>query len=273
MNLKGILSSLMLLLLLASCASTAEGGGDDYEDEGTSETQEDSAADSEETPPIAEKETQKNPQKGEEAFQEQNLENALPEKEVRPEPAVRAASTTSKVAAPKAPGAEKGNKHEVLSKKFDRANLLAEMSDFDLLDDPQPLNRCLASRPVDPDNMMEMVIRQMAVPYPGTPSFGPLFPGTPPKVETSLVIGRNNGWVSATQLTDEKRRVFELHQLGNTLIIKILPNKFGIYQDFGNPAEVWIRKAQDGNLFFKVFKVDAEQNRAEAFVGYCFKNS
>jgi hypothetical protein len=264
MNLKGILSSLMLLLLLASCASTSEDGGDDYEDDTASEVE--AQEDSEEAESVAENELRSEPPK-EEEFKEQKLENALPEKEPPPQTVARATPPPPKAAAP-----EKGNKHEVLSRNFERATLLAEMGDFDLLDDPQPLNRCLASKPADPDTMMEMVIRQMAVNYPGKPSFGPLFPGSPPKVETSLVIGKNNGWVTGSNLTDEKRRVFELHQLGNTLIIKILPNPFGIYQDFGNPAEVWIRKSQDGNLFFKVFKVDAEQNRAEAFVGYCFKN-
>lgn len=258
MNFKGVLSSLMLLLLLASCASTSEGGGDEYEDEMTY------AEGIEDTEP-AESRSEKTEQVAEKDPTPEELDEPIP----APTPA-----PVAKAAPPSLPLApEKGNKHEVLSRQFDRANRLARMEDFDLLDDPQPLNRCLASRPADPDNLMEMVIRQMAVSYPGTPSFGPLFPGSPPKVETSLVIGKNNGWVTGSNLTEEKRRVFELHQLGNTLIIKILPNPFGIYQDFGNPAEVWIRKGQGDHLFFKVFKVDAEQNRAEAFVGYCFKTS
>jgi hypothetical protein len=247
MNLKGILSSLMLLVLLASCASTPEGGGEDYEEEVASSETEDT-----EDPEAS----------------EPKLED--PEKIASENGPVEEVTAGKPEVLPQARPAS-GTKHEVLSRSFDRANLLAEMGDFDLLDDPQPLHRCLASRPADPDQLMEMVIRQMSVSYPGTPSFGPLFPGTPPRVETALVIGKNNGWVTASHLTEEKRRVFELHQLGNTLIIKILPNPFGIYQDFGNPAEVWIRKARDGNLFFKVFKMDAEQNRAEAFVGYCFK--
>jgi hypothetical protein len=58
--------------------------------------------------------------------------------------------------------------------------------------------------------------------------------------------------------------------MGSTLIIKINENQFGIYQDFGNPAEIWLRKGSDGNIFFKVFKIDAERNRDEASVGYCF---
>jgi hypothetical protein len=265
MDLKRILSSLMLLLLLSSCASTSEGGGDDFdEDAASSETDDgsDTAEASDSGTPEAEPENA--PEK---RAEEPGLDD--PEK-IASENAPIDKEPSPKVAVPTTKAAP-DNKHKILSRSFDRAGLLAEMSDFDILDDPQPLNRCLASRPAEPDNLMEMVIRQMAVSYPGTPSFGPLFPGTPPKVETALVIGKNNGWVTASQLTNDKRRVFELHRLGNTLIIKILPNQFGIYQDFGNPAEVWIRKARDGNLFFKVFKIDEEQNRAEAFVGYCFK--
>jgi hypothetical protein len=119
--------------------------------------------------------------------------------------------------------------------------------------------------------MSEIVIRQMNVSFEGTPDYGPLFPGAADRVEQRLVIGKNNGWVNSQNLTNDKRQVFELNQSGNSLIIRINENKFGIYQDVGAPAEVWIRKDARGYLFFKVFRVDAEHKRTEMFVGYCYK--
>jgi hypothetical protein len=161
-------------------------------------------------------------------------------------------------------------KYQIIVDSFDRAGRPPEVKDFDALDEFRPRTRCFMTRASDPEAMSEVVIRQMAVTYPGTPSFGPLFPGTRERVETVLVLGKNTAWVNSANLTNEKRQVFELHSMGNTLIIKINENQFGIYQDFGNPAEIWLRKGPDGNIFFKVFKIDTERNRNEASVGYCF---
>jgi hypothetical protein len=161
-------------------------------------------------------------------------------------------------------------KYQIIVDSFDRAGRPPEVNDFDVLDEFRPKTRCFMTRASDPEGMSEVVIRQMTVTHPGTPSFGPLFPGNREHVETVLVLGKNTAWVNSANLTNEKRQVFELHSMGSTLIIKINENQFGIYQDFGNPAEIWLRKGADGNIFFKVFKIDAERNRAEASVGYCF---
>ena len=161
-------------------------------------------------------------------------------------------------------------KYQIVVDSFDRAGRPPEVKDFDALDEFRPKTRCFMTRASDPEGMSEVVIRQVTVTHPGTPSFGPLFPGTREHVETVLVLGKNTAWVNSTNLTNEKRQVFELHSMGSTLIIKINENQFGIYQDFGNPAEIWLRKGPDGNIFFKVFKIDTERNRDEASVGYCF---
>jgi hypothetical protein len=116
------------------------------------------------------------------------------------------------------------------------------------------------------------VIRQVPVTYAGTPSYGPLFPGEPDRMDTVLVLGKTTAWVNGANLTNEKRQVFEVHPMGNTLVIRINENSFGIYQDFGNPAEIWLRHGDGSNIFFKVFKLDAERNRSEALVGYCFRS-
>jgi hypothetical protein len=161
-------------------------------------------------------------------------------------------------------------KYQIVVESFDRAGRAPSVKDFDTLDEFRPKTRCFMTRASEPEAMSEVVIRQMPVVYSGTPSYGPLFPGIKEHLETVLVLGKNTAWVNGTNLTNEKRQVFELHSMGNTLVIKINENQFGIYQDFGNPAEIWLRKGADGNIFFKVFKVDAERNRSEASAGYCF---
>jgi hypothetical protein len=158
-----------------------------------------------------------------------------------------------------------------VSESFDEARLLPELSDFDLLDEPHPRTFCFSSKSTDPNLMSEIVIRQMNVSFEGTPDYGPLFPGAADRVEQRLVIGKNNGWVNSQNLTNDKRQVFELNRSGNSLIIRINENKFGIYQDIGAPAEVWIRKDPRGYLFFKIFRVDAEHKRTEVLVGYCYR--
>jgi len=162
-------------------------------------------------------------------------------------------------------------KYSTIVEAFDRANRAPDVNDFDLLDEFHPKTHCYLTRASTPEVLSEVVIRQMSVTYSGTPSYGPLFPGDPDRIETILVLGKDTAWVNSTNLTNEKRQVFELHPMGSTLVIKINENQFGIYQDFGNPAEIWLRKSTDGNIFFNVFKVDAEHNRNEASVGYCFK--
>ena len=166
---------------------------------------------------------------------------------------------------------QKRSKYGVIAEEFERATLAPNVNEFDPLDEPKTITRCYSAKFAEPDTMVEMVIRQMEVEYKGTPAFGPLFPGVPDRKQTSLVIGMANGWVNGTNLTQEKRRVFELHPMGGTLVIRIAENEFGIYQDFGNPAEIWLRKGKNGHIFFKVFKLDAQHERSEAFVGYCFK--
>jgi hypothetical protein len=162
-------------------------------------------------------------------------------------------------------------RHAAVSESFDDARSRPTLSDFDLLDEPHPRTICFSTKATEPNLMSEIVIRQMNVSFEGTPDYGPLFPGAADRVEQRLVIGKNNGWVNSQNLTNEKRQVFELNQSGNSLIIRINENKFGIYQDVGAPAEVWIRKDSRGYLFFKVFRVDAEHKRTEMFVGYCYK--
>ena len=162
-------------------------------------------------------------------------------------------------------------RHAAVSEAFDEARLRPTLADFDLLDEPHPRTLCFSTKATDPNLMSEIVIRQMNVSFEGTPDYGPLFPGAADRVEQRLVIGKNNGWVNSQNLTNEKRQVFELNQSGNSLIIRINENKFGIYQDVGAPAEVWVRKDSRGYLFFKVFRVDAEHKRTEMFVGYCYK--
>jgi hypothetical protein len=162
-------------------------------------------------------------------------------------------------------------RHAAVSEAFDEARAGPNLADFDQLDEPHPRTICFSTKATDPNLMSEIVIRQMNVSFEGTPDYGPLFPGAADRVEQRLVIGKNNGWVNSQNLTNDKRQVFELNQSGNSLIIRINENKFGIYQDVGAPAEVWIRKDARGYLFFKVFRVDAEHKRTEMFVGYCYK--
>jgi len=158
-----------------------------------------------------------------------------------------------------------------VSESFEEARGMPSLADFDQLDEPHPHTLCFSAKATDPNLMSEIVIRQMNVSYEGTPDYGPLFPGAADRVEQRLVIGKNNGWVNSQNLTNDKRQVFELAHSGNSLIIKIIENKFGIYQDIGAPAEVWIRKDGRNYLFFKVFRVDAEHKRTEMFAGYCYK--
>ncbi|NDG85016.1 MAG: hypothetical protein EBX52_08275 [Proteobacteria bacterium] len=166
---------------------------------------------------------------------------------------------------------QKKSRYRVIADEFEKATDAPNVNEFDPLDIPRVLTRCYGVKFADPDGMMEMVIRQMEVEYKGTPSFGPLFPGVPDRKTTSLVIGMANGWVNGANLTPEKRQVFELHPMGGTLVIRINENEFGIYQDFGNPAEIWLRKGKNGHIFYKVFKLGQDEDRVEAFVGYCFK--
>jgi hypothetical protein len=105
----------------------------------------------------------------------------------------------------------------------------------------------------------------------GNPDYGPLFPGSTDHAEPRLVIGKNNGWVNSANLTNDRRKVFELSRNSEAVIIRIVENKFGIYQDIGNPAEVWLKKNPNGLIFFKVFKVDSSRKRNEVFIGYCYR--
>lgn len=166
---------------------------------------------------------------------------------------------------------QKKSRYRVIADEFDKATEAPDVNEFDPLDVPKTITKCFGVKYADPDHMIEMVIRQMEVEYKGSPSFGPLFPGVPDRKTTSLVIGMANGWVNGANLTPEKRQVFELHPMGGTLVIRINENEFGIYQDFGNPAEIWLRKSKSGHVFYKVFKLDEQHERVEAFVGYCFK--
>ncbi len=163
------------------------------------------------------------------------------------------------------------NRYQTISENFDMASFPAELTDFDSLDEPNPHTSCFSVKGADPTAMGDFVIKQMMVQYEGNPDYGPLFPGTTDRVEPRLVIGKNNGWVNSQNLPNEKRQVFDLTHLSNSLVIRINENKFGIYQDIGAPAEIWIRKNRTGLIFFKVYKLDAEHKRNEVFAGYCFR--
>ena len=161
-------------------------------------------------------------------------------------------------------------KYQIVQEGYDRAEFIGELNDFDILDEPSPKVFCLSTKGSDPNTMTEMVIKQMMVQVEGTPDRGPLFPGTLDRVERRLVIGKNNGWVNSQNLTNEKRLVFELTRNSEALVIAIIENKFGIYQDVGAPAEIWIKKNSNGLDFFKVYKVDSNLKRTEIFIGYCY---
>ena len=164
-------------------------------------------------------------------------------------------------------------KYMVIQEGYDRANSFPDVGDFDLLDDATPKTSCFSTKAADPMVMTEMVIKQMIVQVEGNPDYGPLFPGSTDHSETRLVIGKNNGWVNSANLTNDRRKVFELTRNSEALVIRIVENKFGIYQDIGNPAEVWLKKSVNGLIFFKVFKVDSSRKRNEVFIGYCYRKS
>ena len=145
------------------------------------------------------------------------------------------------------------------------------VNDFDPLDEPGPRLGCYSVKAADPNVVSEMVLKQMMVQITGSVDYGPLFPGSLDHVETRLVIGKNNGWVNSQNLTNEMRQVFELSKAPGSLVIRINENKFGIYQDIGAPAEVWIRKDTRNHIFFKVYRLNAERVRNEVFIGYCFQ--
>jgi hypothetical protein len=161
-------------------------------------------------------------------------------------------------------------KYQVIQNGFDRANVMPTVDDFDPLDEPSPRVMCLSTRGADPNTVSEVVIKQMMVQIPGTADYGPLFPGSRDHVETRLVIGKNNGWVNSQNLTNDMRQVFDLAKAPGSLVIRIHENKYGIYQDIGAPAEVWIRKDAHNRLFFKVYRLDAQRTRTEVFIGYCY---
>jgi hypothetical protein len=164
-------------------------------------------------------------------------------------------------------------RYQVIQEGFDRANIMPTVNDFDPLDEPSPHLSCYSAKAGDPNTVSEMVIKQMMVQIPGTADYGPLFPGSLDHVETRLVIGKNNGWVNSQNLTNDMRQVFELAKAPGSLVIRINENKFGIYQDIGAPAEIWIRKDTRSHLFFKVYRLGADRVRAEVFIGYCFLRS
>ena len=161
-------------------------------------------------------------------------------------------------------------RYQVMSTGFDRANVMPTVNDFDPLDEPFPRIMCLSTRGADPNTVSEVVIKQMMVQIAGSADYGPLFPGSLDHVETRLVIGKNNGWVNSQNLTNDMRQVFDIARAPGSLVIKINENKYGIYQDIGAPAEIWIRKDLRGHLFFKVYRLDAQRNRTEVFIGYCY---
>lgn len=165
----------------------------------------------------------------------------------------------------------KKTRYQKIAEGFDDAGEMPTLNDFELIDEPMPKQVCYSVKAADPGRMSEVVIRQMMVQIEGTPDFGPLFPGTLDRVEPRLVIGKNNGWVNSQNLTNEKRQVFELSRMSGSLIIRIVENRFGIYQDIGAPAEVWIRKNDQGLIYFKVFKIDNDRKRTEVFIGYCYR--
>ena len=162
-------------------------------------------------------------------------------------------------------------KYQTIAEGFENSEFTAELTDFDALDEPNPKTSCLTVQAVDPNAMSGFVIKQMMVQLEGNPDYGPLFPGSTDRVEPRLVIGKDNGWVNSQNLTNEKRQVFGIGRMANALVIRISENKFGIYQDVGAPAEVWIRKNRYGLLFFRVYKVDLMHKRNEVFSGYCFR--
>lgn len=154
---------------------------------------------------------------------------------------------------------------------FNRAGVMPSVTDFDRLDEAPARVKCYSAKSAAPNVVSEMVIKQMSVPIAATADYGPLFPGAPEHDETRLVIGKNNGWVNSQNLTPEIRQVFELIKGPQALVIQIKENKFGIYQDIGAPAEVWIRKDAQNRIFFKVFRINSEKVRNEVFIGYCFQ--
>ncbi len=161
-------------------------------------------------------------------------------------------------------------KYQIVQEGYEHAEYIGELNDFDVLDESLPKTSCLSTKASDPNTMSEITIKQMMVQVEGTADRGPLFPGTMDRVERRLVIGKNNGWVNGQNLTNEKRLVFELTRNSEALVIAIVENKFGIYQDVGAPAEVWIKKNANGLDFFKVYKVDSNLKRTEIFIGYCY---
>jgi hypothetical protein len=162
-------------------------------------------------------------------------------------------------------------RYQVIQEGFDRASLMPTVNDFDPLDEPSPRIACYSVKAGDPSNVSEMVIKQMMVQIAGSADYGPLFPGSLDHVETRLVIGKNNGWVNSQNLTNEMRQVFELAKAPGSLVIKINENKFGIYQDIGAPAEIWIRKDMRNHIFFKVYRLSVDRVRTEVFIGYCYQ--
>jgi hypothetical protein len=161
-------------------------------------------------------------------------------------------------------------RYQTIQEGFDQATQMPTLNDFDPLDEPAPTLVCYSTKAADPDTVSEIVIKQMMVQINGVADYGPLFPGSLDHVETRLVIGKNNGWVNSQNLTNEIRQVFELARAPGSLVIKINENKFGIYQDIGAPAEVWLRKSSRHHIFFKVYKLDTERKRNEVFIGYCY---
>jgi hypothetical protein len=164
-------------------------------------------------------------------------------------------------------------RYQVIQEGFDRSSLMPSVNDFDPLDEPTARVVCYSVKAADPNNFSEIVIKQMMVQLTGTTDYGPLFPGSLDHVETRLVIGKNNGWVNSQNLTNDIRQVFDLARAPGSLVIRINENKYGIYQDIGAPAEVWIRKDPRGRLFFKVYRLNAARVRTEVFIGYCFQRS
>ena len=164
-------------------------------------------------------------------------------------------------------------RYQVIQEGFEVATIMPTVNDFDPLDDPSPHTTCYSVKAGDPNRVSEIVIRQMMVQIAGAADYGPLFPGTLDHVEPRLVIGKNNGWVNSQNLTNEMRQVFDLARAPGSLVIRINENKFGIYQDIGAPAEIWIRKDPRNRLFFKVYRLNAERVRTEVFIGYCFVKS
>lgn len=169
--------------------------------------------------------------------------------------------------------AQAKTRYLTIQQGFDTATLMPVLNDFDPVDEPAPVLTCYSVKAADPNTVSEIVIKQMMVQISGVADYGPLFPGSLDHVETRLVIGKNNGWVNSQNLTNDMRKVFEVARAPGSLVIKINENKFGIYQDIGAPAEVWLRKNARNHIFFKVYKLDAERKRNEVFIGYCFQKS